>query len=213
MKTLIVYCHPSENSFTREVRDAFIRGLKEGGHCYQLSDLYQMGFQTDLSEEEYLREGFYQDEKPISEDVKKEQEKIQWADSIAFIYPVFWTEAPAKLVGWFQRVWTYGFAYHQVEKGLPQMKQLERAVFLVTMGADLQEQGRKEEVEAMETVMLEDRINWRAKQKDMIIFEQMTRGYGNEVVREKNRERYLKEVYWIGRKFGEQESGPCEELN
>lgn len=30
-----------------------------------------------------------------------EQEKIQNSDAIVFIYPIFWTEAPAKLVGWF----------------------------------------------------------------------------------------------------------------
>ena len=27
MKVFIVYCHPSEDSFTRNVRDAFIKGI------------------------------------------------------------------------------------------------------------------------------------------------------------------------------------------
>ena len=40
MKAFIVYCHPSEDSFTRCVRDAFIRGLEDAGHEYVLSDLY-----------------------------------------------------------------------------------------------------------------------------------------------------------------------------
>ncbi len=30
-----------------------------------------------------------------------EQEKINNADCLIFIYPVFWSEALAKLVGWF----------------------------------------------------------------------------------------------------------------
>ena len=31
------------------------------------------------------------------------------ADALVLVYPVFWTEAPAKLVGWFDRVWSYDF--------------------------------------------------------------------------------------------------------
>ena len=54
MKAFIVYCHPSEDSFTRCVRDAFIRGLEDAGHKYVLSDLYKMDFRTDMTEKEYL---------------------------------------------------------------------------------------------------------------------------------------------------------------
>ena len=124
MKVFIVYCHPSEDSFTREVRDSFISGLESAGHSYILSDLYKMNFITDMSEDEYKREAYYRRELPVPDDVRAEHEKINASDAIVFIYPVFWTEAPAKLVGWFDRVWTYGFAYGDnrgikvLEKGL-----------------------------------------------------------------------------------------------
>ena len=111
MKAFIVYCHPSEDSFTRCVRDAFIRGLEDAGHEYVLSDLYKMDFRSDMTEAEYLRDAYYQNTPDIADDVLAEQEKINSSDAIVFIYPVFWSEAPAKLVGWFDRVWTYGFAY------------------------------------------------------------------------------------------------------
>ena len=55
MKTFIVYCHPSENSFTKSMCDAFIKGVVDSGNEYILSDLYKMGFQTDMTEEEYQR--------------------------------------------------------------------------------------------------------------------------------------------------------------
>ena len=42
---------------------------------------------------------------------------------------IFWTEAPAKLVGWFDRVWSCGFAY-----GDKTMKMLDKAVFINTDG-------------------------------------------------------------------------------
>ena len=107
MKVFIIYCHPSHNSLTREVRDSFIDGLKSAGHTFILSDLYAMNFNASMSEDEYLREGFYRRELPLPPDVQAEHEKINACDAIAFIYPVFWTEAPAKLTGWFDRVWTY----------------------------------------------------------------------------------------------------------
>jgi NAD(P)H dehydrogenase (quinone) len=30
---------------------------------------------------------------------------------LVFIYPVWWSDCPAKLKGWFDRVLTYGYAY------------------------------------------------------------------------------------------------------
>jgi NAD(P)H dehydrogenase (quinone) len=111
MKVFIVYCHPSRDSLIRVVRDSFIAGIESAGHDYILSDLYAMNFISAMSEGEYLREAYYRRELPLPEDAKAEQEKINASDAIVFIYPVFWTEAPAKLVGWFDRVWTFGFAY------------------------------------------------------------------------------------------------------
>ena len=32
MKTFIVYCHPSENSFTKSMCDAFIKGVVDSGN-------------------------------------------------------------------------------------------------------------------------------------------------------------------------------------
>ena len=64
---------------------------------------------------------------PVREDVLREQEKVNRSDIIVFIYADFWTTSSAMLEGWFQRVWTYGFAYGSA----PTMKTLEKAMFLV----------------------------------------------------------------------------------
>ena len=153
MKVFIVYCHPSEDSFTRHVRDAFIRGLVDAGHEYVLSDLYAMGFRTDMSEQEYLRDANYTTEPPLAADVLAEQAKVNAADAVAFIYPVFWTEAPAKLVGWFDRVWTYGFAY-----GERTMKTLDKALFLVTAGNKMERLVQFGLLDSMKKVMLGEDI-------------------------------------------------------
>ena len=78
---LIVYCHPSRNSFTEVVKDSFVRGLEEAGHNYQISDLYAEKFNPVMTEDEYLREGFYHLEAPVAEDVIAEQEKINTKDT------------------------------------------------------------------------------------------------------------------------------------
>lgn len=135
-----------------------------------LSDLYAEAFDPVMHEEEYLREGFYDLNAPVPEDVRKEQEKIQASDVIAFIYPDFWTASPAMLEGWFQRVWTYGFAYGEK----PEMKTLKRALFFITKGGSLKDQIRVEQLDAMKTVMLGDRIRNRAQSCEVYAFDEMT---------------------------------------
>lgn len=57
-----------------------------------------MDFDPNMTEKEYLRDANYRNTPDVASDVLAEQEKINSSDAIAFIYPVFWTEAPAKLV-------------------------------------------------------------------------------------------------------------------
>lgn len=109
MKILIVYTHPSENSFTNKVLKSFTKGLLESNHEIEISDLYKINFQSDMTEMEYNREGYVNTDLPIPDDVLLEQEKIEQADCICFIYPVWWSDCPAKLKGWFDRVFTVGY--------------------------------------------------------------------------------------------------------
>ena len=194
MKIFIVYCHPSEDSFTREVRDAFIAGLESTGHSYILSDLYRMNFVSDISEEEYKREAHYKRELLVPEDVRAEQEKINASDGIVFIYPVFWSDAPAKLSGWFDRVWTYGFAYGDDRE----MKQLEKGLILCTAGNTLEHFEGTGLGQAMERVMIRDRLFDRVKYKEMIILEATSRELPD---RDLNRERHLKRAFDAGAGF------------
>ena len=51
----------------------------------------------------------------------------------------------------------------------------------------------------MRTVMEGDRIRNREKACEMYVFDEMTRGYGNDANREERIERFTKEAYEIGR--------------
>ena len=191
MKVFIVYCHPSGDSLTRQVRDSFIEGLESAGHSYVLSDLYAMNFVTDMSEDEYKREAYYRRELPVPADVRAEHEKINASDAIVFIYPVFWTDAPAKLVGWFDRVWAFGFAYGENRT----MRQLEKGLVLCVAGNTLEYFERTGLGQAMKRVFLDDRLFDRVKQKEMILLDAASRELAD---RELNWEKHLRRAFDAG---------------
>ena len=53
MHVYILFAHPSKASFTWEVLNALTRGLEAAGHSFEVGDLYEMGFQSDV---EHLQE-------------------------------------------------------------------------------------------------------------------------------------------------------------
>jgi NAD(P)H dehydrogenase (quinone) len=85
---------------------------------------------------------------------------------------VFWTEAPAKLVGWFDRVWTYGFAY-----GEKTMKLLDKGIILCTAGNTKEDLEKYNLIYSMKKVMLGDRLFKRVKETDFVVFDGMTKAY------------------------------------
>jgi NAD(P)H dehydrogenase (quinone) len=147
-----------------------------------------------MSESEYFREANYRNDLPIADDIRKEQEKINRCDALVFIYPIFWTEAPSKLVGWFDRVWTYGFAY-----GERTMKKLKKALFICIAGRSYDDLKQSGHLDAMKKVMLGDRIFDRVYESNMIIFDGMTRE--NSEQREHNRKKYLLIAFQEGYKL------------
>lgn len=183
----VVYAHPSHDSFTYMVKEAFLKGLEKSGKNAVVSDLYEMKFDPVISETEYLREAYYDLSKPVPSDVLAEQKKINDADAVVFIYPDFWTASPAMLEGWFQRVLTYGYAYGDA----PEMKSIDKAVFLMTMGGCMKDDIRQREIEAMKTIMIGDRLKGRVNSVDFYVFDEMTRGYGS-VKRDENMDKFLK---------------------
>ena len=191
MKAFIVYCHPSDDSLTRNIRDAFIKGITDSGNEYILSDLYAMDFNADMSEKEYLRDANYIDSDDIAEDIRAEHGKINSSDVIVFIYPVFWTEAPAKLVGWFDRVWSYGFAY-----GDRRMKMLEKGLVMCSAGNPIDRLEKFGLLSSMKRVMFGDRLFGRVKESEFVVFDSTSRE--NEL-REKNWDLNLQKAYEKGK--------------
>ena len=180
MLTHIVYAHPTHESFTGQILDAFVHGLDDAGHDHTISDLYAMGFDPVLDLEQYERESRYAAEIPVPQDVADEQAKLNAADVWVFCYPVWWTDCPAILKGWFDRVWSVGFAYDpghveaNREMGIthrPSLRTAKKALVLCTAGHTVAQLRGSGCYQAMETTMLTDRIFNRATHKEFIVFD------------------------------------------
>ena len=159
MHVYILFAHPSIGSFGSDVLKAFITGLDTSGHTHELGDLYRMGFNSEMDLEQYMREVGCDADAPVPDDVLKEQEKVNRADALAFIYPDWWSDCPAKLKGWFDRVWTYGYAYFydEVEQRHTRIK-VKKAVVICTAGHTVKHLEETGIAESMRRVMLNDRL-------------------------------------------------------
>jgi NAD(P)H dehydrogenase (quinone) len=159
MHVYIVYAHPAKRSFTREVLEAFQRGLTDSGHTFETGELYAIDFRTDMDEAEYMREVSGFPDAPVPADVAEEHRKIERADGLAFIYPLWWSECPAKLKGWFDRVWSYGYAYFYDESEQRHTHiDIDKAIVICPAGHTAEHLEDTGIAESMRRIMLNDRL-------------------------------------------------------
>jgi NAD(P)H dehydrogenase (quinone) len=159
MHVYILFAHPSKKSFNRAVLEAFTRGLKDGGHVYEINDLYEIGFNPEMDLEQYEREVGLDPTVPAPQDVKKEQEKINKAGALAFIFPVWWSDCPAILKGWFDRVLTYGYAYfYDKDEARRTEIRIQKAIVICSAGHPVEHLEETGIAESMRKIMLNDRL-------------------------------------------------------
>ncbi|GAV53498.1 hypothetical protein ZYGR_0AI07820 [Zygosaccharomyces rouxii] len=123
MKVLIVLAHPEKASLTASLARVAKDQFEKQGDEVQLTDLYAQNWKSaididdfphyDKSEKFNVILGSKQayEENAYSEDVKKEHEKLFWADALVFVFPFWWFSMPAILRGWVERVFSYGIGY------------------------------------------------------------------------------------------------------
>lgn len=113
MTHLILFAHPKTESFNRAILQTLASTLEEKGDSVIVRDLYALDFAPVLTQEdmEALRKG------QTPEDIAQEQHYITQADTLIFVYPLWWTGLPAILKGYVDRVFSYGFAYRYNQAG------------------------------------------------------------------------------------------------
>ncbi len=139
MHRLIVYAHPNPKSFCNAIKEAVYSEFISKGDKVTVRDLYGIGFDPVLkgSDLEALHAG------SIPSDIKQEQSYLKEAEVFTFIYPIWWTGQPALLKGYFDRVFSHGFAYAIDENhNIQQLLKGKKAIIFNTMGTpeDIYEQ-------------------------------------------------------------------------
>lgn len=131
MKVLLVHTHPNPASFGHALYEQARQTLRAEGHELRCRDLYAkpMKLALDAADFEYFADG------RLPDDIRGEQALIDWAELLVFVYPVWWYERPARLKGWFDRVWTHGFAYRYDAQGPHGLLAGKRALVFQTTGA------------------------------------------------------------------------------
>jgi len=151
MHALIVVSHPNVNSLTHAAAARVASGVASAGtgRTSELADLSAEGFDPRFTAADlaaHLRTG------PPPPDVRAEQERLDRADALVLVYPVYWWSFPGLLKGWIDRVFSNGWAYDEGQDGRTVKKLGRLAVHLAALGgADLRTYARHGYFGAMRT--------------------------------------------------------------
>jgi NAD(P)H dehydrogenase (quinone) len=110
---LTVFAHPFTDKYPAAVMDALHEPFREVGHSIDVLDLHSEGFDSRFTKADHAH--FWGG--PIPEGIAEMHSRVEKADRLAFVFPVYWWGMPAMMKGWIERVFTGGWAY-QFGKGV-----------------------------------------------------------------------------------------------
>ncbi|MDR0184366.1 NAD(P)H-dependent oxidoreductase [Lysobacter arvi] len=116
MHALIVVSHPNPASFTHAIANEVARGIAAFGaaNTHEFADLAAEGFDPRFSAADHA---LHLREASPAADVAREHARLDRADALVLVYPVFWWSFPGLLKGWIDRVFTNGWAYEEAAGG------------------------------------------------------------------------------------------------
>ena len=115
MHALIVVSHPDTQSLTHAVAQAFAKGLSASGkHSAEIADIAAEGFDPAFNQND--RSAYFL-KAPLPSDIVHEQARVDRADALVLVYPIYWWSFPGQLKGWIDRVFTNGWAYEETPDG------------------------------------------------------------------------------------------------
>lgn len=103
-KVLVIIAHSPSTSFGSSLGEAYAASARESGHNIKTINLHELKYDP------ILHDG-YRTVQKLEPDLLTAQDAIQWADHIAFLYPIWWGSLPAILKGFVDRVFLPGFAF------------------------------------------------------------------------------------------------------
>ena len=113
MKHAVIVGHPDPDSFTLALANRYVAAVRDRGHDAVLRDLYRMDFDPRLRNGEIPRPGGF----APGADVQTERGLVGDADVFVFVYPLWFSDRPAIVKGYIDRVFGMGFGYGPITGG------------------------------------------------------------------------------------------------
>lgn len=110
-KILIINGHPNKDSFNFGIAKAYQDGALQSGAEVKEIVIADLNFNPNL-------QFGYQKRMELEPDLVKAWEKIQWADHLVWIHPVWWGGLPATTKGFIDRIFLPGFAFKYRENSV-----------------------------------------------------------------------------------------------
>lgn len=114
MHVLIVVVHSANVPLTWAVAIALVEALEAKGHTTEFADLAAERFDPILGAADHAA---FSAGGPTPADVLDEHKRLDRADHLILVYPVYWWSMPGLLKGWIDRVFTAGWAFDKDAQG------------------------------------------------------------------------------------------------
>lgn len=133
MRVAIVFNHPYEKSYCNAILDSVTKGLQCANHQIDLFHLDNDNFNPAMSKDDLKA---FVAHKPIDPQVIAYNERLEQADHLMFIFPIWWDLMPAMTKGFIDRVLFPGIVYDHHPRGfglVPLLKNLKSVTIITTM--------------------------------------------------------------------------------
>lgn len=140
MRVAIVFNHPYEKSYCNAILIAVINGLQKAGHEADLMHLDRDEFDPVMRTKDLYAfarakadgENIYENIDPL---VLNYKERLEQAEHLIFIFPIWWELMPAMTKGFIDKVIFPGISYDYAKSGLKmisRLKKLKRTTIITT---------------------------------------------------------------------------------
>jgi NAD(P)H dehydrogenase (quinone) len=132
MRVLVVHAHPDPESYNGALFRRTVEGLTAAGHEVDACDLHEEDFQPILTRDE--RRGYHaipSNRAPVEAHVQR----LERAEALVLVYPVWNFGMPAILKGYFDRVFLPGVSFKLVEGRVrPNLGHIRKLMVVTTYG-------------------------------------------------------------------------------
>lgn len=133
MSSLVVVSHPDRESLTHVAARAAFDAIRAAGRDVEFADLAAEGFDPRFTAADLA---LYRGTSGVPAEIVVEHERIDRAEHLVLVFPMYWWSMPALLKGWIDRVFVGGWAY-DAAPGAAQFGMLDRlTIHLVIVAGD-----------------------------------------------------------------------------